>query len=476
MKIISLSDNIMFSIILIAFFYLNNDIKGCCSKSKIKRNERNLVDETIFYEDEDWSKIYSDNKANFGEIQTEEFYKHLGNEYFKNIDSNKIDEKNKKIKQYIFDLKDQIVINIEKTLEFNDNKEYNKEKSKKELFQIVIKGSECVTDYKGTKIYGLKQYLEDVINDFFKKKGFKDYFLLAYILFKVNKNIVKLLKNESKKSLDEIIENLNYKEIIQDKGTKKIGKFKFRDKNGKITNKEFVLDFNDIDLYLSSSCIFNRVKYCFLVYLILITNEIFDKFPFLVKINENTIGVDVLQNIEDNVSLSYLLKKMLKGKKVNLDIYLKIARTKFNVVKNMYQKIYNISIPIFSENSKLILKFDDEYFKNKKYFIDKKNNKEEYKKIIDENIKESCKKYKEFYEYSKGNSNELHSYIKKIFETKLKYEDKKDITIYNLFKDYDNLKDNFDKTNVVFKLKEFTKIKITELTQNYEKIYIEEKK
>ena len=299
---------------------------------------------------------------------------------------------------------------------------------------------------------------------------------MAYILFKVNKNIVKLLKNESKKSLDEIIENLNYKEIIQDKGTKKIGKFKFRDKNGKITNKEFVLDFNDIDLYLSSSCIFNRVKYCFLVYLILITNEIFDKFPFLVKINENTIGVDVLQNIEDNVSLSYLLKKMLKGKKVNLDIYLKIARTKFNVVKNMYQKIYNISIPIFSENSKLILKFDDEYFKNKKYFIDKKNNKEEYKKIIDENIKESCKKYKEFYEYSKGNSNELHSYIKKIFETKLKYEDKKDITIYNLFKDYDNLKDNFDKTNVVFKLKEFTKIKITELTQNYEKIYIEEKK
>ena len=57
MNTVSLSDNIMFSIILIAFFYLNNDTKGCCSKSKIKRNERNLVDETIFYEDEDWSKI-----------------------------------------------------------------------------------------------------------------------------------------------------------------------------------------------------------------------------------------------------------------------------------------------------------------------------------------------------------------------------------------------------------------------------------
>ena len=61
--------------------------------------------------------------------------------------------------------------------------------------------------------------------------------------------------------------------------------------------------------------------------------------------------------------------------------------------------------------------------------------------------------------------------MKKIFEAKLKIQDKKDISIYNIFNDYETYKEDFNQVPAVLNLKNFTKVKISELTKNYEKIY-----
>ena len=457
-----IADNVMSSIILLAFFSLDNDIKagGCCG-NKIKKINPKLDKVKVINDKEiKWSKKFEDNNIDFNSISVEELYNNLGIEYFKNIDTED-GKKSENIKKYINQIKELIIKNIKSTLVFKENIKENKEKNKNRIFSIVIDGYECgdKNEENNKDILGLKQYLDEEIKNFYKNKGYKDYFLLAYLLFKINKNIYNLKNNETRKSLSEFIEDLNYKKIISERET--IDKFIYN-KN----NREFILDFNDIDLSMATLNIFNRIKYCFLVYIILITNEFFDKFPFFVKNKKETKGNDALKEVCDNVTVSYLLKNLLKNERnITLDIYEKIAETKFNNIKTIYEKLQNITIPIFAEDSRLILSYDETYFKDKKFFTD------ENKDNIEEKIKESCCDYSNFYEYMRNNSTKLSSYIKKIFEYKIKGHDKKGTPIYKILNDYENSKEKFNNNNLVLKMTNFTKIKIKELSEAYDKLY-----
>ena len=465
-----IADNVMLSITISAFFLLNNNniAGGCCGVKSRKFDFDSKQQPHIVDKDVKWSKTLDDDVVNFAEITTREFYENLGVDYFKNYESPKLEDKSKDIKKHIENLKNQIISNLEKALEFEDNLDGNEEKGKKSLFQIVLKGSENVSSYKGEKIKGLKQFIEDEINKFYYNKGFKDYFLLAYILFKTNKNIAELIKNKySSTSLNEVINVLNYKKIVDE--ADKISRFKFNDKDKK-EQKEFVLDFNDIDLTLTSLNIFNRIKYCFLVYLILITNEILDKFPIFVKEREKTMGVNVLQGAKDNSTLVYLLTRMLNNKNANVDIYAAIAKTKFTTVKEIYKKIHEIKIPIFSEEGNLILLYNEKYFEKQKYFSDKKNDKNEYEDLIKNNLIDSCKKYAAFYTYFKEKSNGLNKYIEKIFKYKFPIENKESITVLDILQKYDANCNRFNNNFISCKNK-FTKIKIDELTKYYEQIH-----
>jgi len=466
-------DNIMLSITISAFFLLNNDntAGGCCGVKSRKFNFDSKQQPVIIEKEVKWSKTLEDDVVNFAEITTKEFYENLGVDYFKKYESSKLEEKSQNIKKHIENLKNQIISNLETALEFEDNLDGNEEKGKRRLFQIILKGSDCVTNYEGEKIKGLKHFIEDEINKFYNNKGFKDYFLLAYILFKTNKSISELIKNKKNKtnntSLNEVINVLNYKRIVDE--AEQISRFKFYDKNKKV-QKEFVLDFNDIDLTLTSLNIFNRIKYCFLVYLILITNEILDKFPIFVKQREKTMGVNVLQGAKDNSALVYLLTRMLNNKKASVDIYAAIAKTKFTTVKEIYKKIHEIKIPIFSEEGNLILLYNEKYFNKQKYFSDKKNNKDAYEELIKNNLIDSCKKYAYFYTYFKGKSNGLNKYIESIFKYKFQIENKKSITVLDVLQKYDDNCNRFN-NNLIYLKNKFTKIKIDELTKYYDQIY-----
>ena len=466
------ADNIIASMTVSAFFFLNNDNTAsstCCGvKRKIFNFNRKKLEPIIKDKEVKWSKTLEEDVADFAEITTKEFYENLGVDYFKNYESSTLEEKSKNIKIHIENLKNQIISNLEKALSFEDNLDGNEEKNKTDLFQIVLKGSDSAPDYKGDKIKGLKHFIEDEINNFYYKKGFKDYFSLAYILFKTNKVISELIKNNNNnKSLNDVINILNYGKIYNE--ADKISKFKFYDKDKKV-EKDFILNFSDADLTLTSLNIFNRIKYCFLVYLILITNEIFDKFPILVSQHELTLDVDVLQGAKDNATLVYLLKRMLNNGNSKVDIYAAIAKTKFSTIKEIYKKIHEIEIPIFSEKGNLILVYNEKYFDDQDYFNEKKEEKNEYEKLITKVLKDSCKKYADFYTYFKKKSNGLNKYIEKIFKYKFQLREKESITIFDILQNYDKYCDIFN-NNVPSLKNKFTKIKIQELAKSYNQIH-----
>ena len=427
------------SLSLVCLINYNLEAGKCCVPKKLNdSNNKNLKIKVI--NDNDLKNKKDLNSLDINGINNEEYYKNLGEEYFSNI----ISENNKKndiIKEHVKKINETIIKNLKGILVFNKNKNTNNEKDKNKLFEITLDEA--------------KEYIDNEIDEFFKRKGYKDYFLISYILFKINKSIIDFKNTEAKKniSLNDIVVNLNYSDIIKENGkNNQIDKIIYK-------NQSEFIDFNDIDLIDYSLRILNKVRYCFLVYLILVTNEFFDKFPFLVNKKVETIGKNVFNNQKpDKVTLFNLLSNMVKNLKnnanskgkIDLDIYIKMAKTRFFIIKEMYNMLNKIENVIISEN-------------HSKLMLINNNGKEN-------NIETSCQQYKNFYDYSIKNKNELHSYIKEIFSTKIKTDDKKDIDIYNILKEYEKNKEIYNGCIANTNLKKFSKIKITELTEAYNKL------